>query len=41
MPEQIAPITVVTGTEELLVERAVRDLMASMGSSAEIDPQVR
>ncbi|HVQ88574.1 MAG TPA: DNA polymerase III subunit delta [Actinomycetes bacterium] len=37
MTEQLAPLTVVTGSEELLVERAVRELVASVGSADEVE----
>ncbi len=37
MSAQPAPLTVVTGTEELLIERAVRELVASLGSGDDIE----
>jgi DNA polymerase-3 subunit delta len=39
MPEPLSPITIVTGSEELLVERVVRSLLKSAGASDQVEVQ--
>jgi DNA polymerase-3 subunit delta len=37
MPDSLTPLTVVTGTEELLIERSVRAMVSSIGGLEEVE----